>query len=44
MWKGEIIVLWNHIADKFYKDRKCGFHIIPKITYKYINILFNYEW
>ena len=38
MWKGEMFILWNHIAEIFYEDRECGLHLLPKITYEHIKL------
>ena len=34
MWKGEMFILWDHIADVFFEYCECGVHLLPKITYQ----------
>ena len=31
MWNDGTFLQWNHIADVFYEDQKCGLHILPKL-------------
>ena len=38
MWKERMFILWNHTADIFYEERKCGLHLLPKITCEHIKL------
>ena len=38
MWNDGMYIIWNHIADIFYVDRKCGLHILPKISCEHIKL------
>ena len=38
MWNDGMYVIWNHIEDIFYEDRKYGLHILPKLSYEYIKL------
>ena len=33
-----MLILWNHISDTFYEDRKCGLYILPKLSNKHIKL------
>ena len=33
-----MFILWNHTADIFYEERKCGLHLLPKITCEHIKL------
>ena len=38
MWNDGMYIIWNHIGDIFYKDRECGLHILPKLSYEHIKL------
>ena len=38
MWNGGLFLIWNHITDRFYEDRECGLHLLPKLTYEHIKL------
>ena len=38
MWNSDRFILWNHIADIFNEDRKCGLHLLPKLSYEHIRL------
>ena len=38
MWNGGMFLLWNHIADIFYEDQKCGLHRLPKLCIEHIKL------
>ena len=38
VWNGGVLLLWNHIANIFYKDQECGLHILPKLCIQHIKL------
>ena len=38
MWNGRMFLLWNHIADIFYRDQVCGLHILPNLCIEHIKL------
>ena len=37
-WNGGMFLLWNHIANIFYEDKKYGLHILPKLCIEHIKL------
>ena len=33
-----MFLLWNHIANIFYKDQECGLYILPKLCLQHIKL------
>ena len=39
MWNDGMYIIWNHIANIFYEDRKRALHILPRLSYEQIKLV-----